>query len=258
MSAYRWMVWPAVVGVGVVWAASGCGKGDDDREGRPELTGSECETVDDCYPDLDHEELAGEVLCLDRVRDGYCTHLCAEDEDCCALEGECATDLLQVCSPFEATGLQMCFLSCEEADLRPAEGADPADPVDDQEFCQRAASKDFVCRSSGGGSLNRKICVPGVCGVGSACASTEDCDADLECLTGYRGGYCTQTGCTANADCPMGSACAVVDGGPNQCLRICTKESDCSLCRDPDVATACTADVPVVDDMTASLCVPAT
>jgi hypothetical protein len=50
----------------------------------------------------------------------------------------------------------------------------------------------------------------------------------------------------------------VVDGGPNQCLRICTKESDCSLCRDPDVATACTADVPVVDDMTASLCVPAT
>jgi hypothetical protein len=71
----------------------------------PEQAGKPCETVDDCFPGVDHALLAGEVQCLDRVRDGYCTHLCETDEDCCAVEGECDTNLRQVCSPFESTGL---------------------------------------------------------------------------------------------------------------------------------------------------------
>ena len=71
----------------------------------------------DCYPHVDHAELAGAVECLDCVRAGYCTHLCETDDDCCAVEGECETDLKQVCAPFESTGRRMCLLSCEGADL---------------------------------------------------------------------------------------------------------------------------------------------
>jgi hypothetical protein len=132
----------------------------------PEQTGQSCEVAADCFPDVDHSLLSGPVECLDRVEDGYCTHQCDTDEDCCAAEGECDTDLKQVCAPFESTGLRLCFLSCEGEDLRPgvdagtlADGA-PLE-VDANEFCQREAHPAFVCRSTGGGQANRKVCVPG-------------------------------------------------------------------------------------------------
>jgi hypothetical protein len=94
--------------------------GDDDGDS-PGSAGAACELPDDCYADVDHAEIAGEVQCLDRVPGGYCTHTCTTDEDCCAVEGEC-DGRPQVCAPFESTGTMMCFLSCEgveEADDDP-------------------------------------------------------------------------------------------------------------------------------------------
>lgn len=242
--------------IGLVWISfslvAGCG---DDDSGLPEQTGSQCITVDDCYPDIDHADLLGEVQCLDRVRDGYCTHLCTADTDCCAAEGECETELAQVCAPFESTGLNMCFLSCEEADLTPPPDANPDDPIDEQEFCQREASPDFTCRSSGGGSNNRKVCVPAACGVGAGCTDSADCGAGLECRTELGGGYCTESGCAATADCPADSHCVVVNGGTNYCAPICTTASDCTLCRPPDHPATCASDVTLADGESVSVCI---
>ncbi len=100
---------------------------------------------------MDPGELRGDPLCLDQVDGGYCTHLCQTDADCCAVEGECLSDFPQVCAPFESTGMMMCFLSCEDADI---------DGADSEAFCAEEAHSSFICRSTGGGSANRKVCVP--------------------------------------------------------------------------------------------------
>ena len=132
----------------IVFALPACG-GDDGEE-----TGSACEVADDCYDDLEVElrdEIVGEIECLTRVEGGYCTHFCETDADCCAVEGECDTDLPQVCSPFENSDQKRCFLACEE---------DNIGDLEENEFCQENAHESFLCRSSGGGDQNRKVCVP--------------------------------------------------------------------------------------------------
>lgn len=251
------------IGFTVLLTAGACGgDGESGAAGsggdaqRPEEVGAACEVAADCFPNVEEGDLQGEALCLDRVRDGYCTHTCEVDEDCCAAEGECRTELPQVCSPFESTGMQMCFLSCGDEEV----GA--TDYADDSEFCQREASPDFICRSSGGGANNRKICVPGECGVGSRCAVDEDCSGDLVCLTDLLGGYCSRAGCTSDADCGgavgEGPVCVERSDGFTYCARRCTAASDCSFCRGqgwPD--GTCRDDVTFVEEGTAvSVCVP--
>lgn len=122
-----------------------CGDDGPDADGS---AGAACEVPDDCYADADPEEIQGEVECLGRVPGGYCTHTCSTDADCCAAEGEC-DGRPQVCAPFESTGVMMCFLSCE--------GVDEADD-DPDGYCHEYASESFSCRSTGGGSNNRKVC----------------------------------------------------------------------------------------------------
>jgi hypothetical protein len=228
---------------------SGSGGGTSTSStGSPDETGKQCSTPDECYPDVADGQLAGEALCLDRVRGGYCTHECESDEDCCKAEGECKTDLTQVCSPFESTDTKMCFLACEDEDIG---------QLDEQTYCQREASRDFICRSSGGGSENRKICVPGDCGVGAACAATADCSGDLECITGLTGGYCTRRDCTADSGCPDGTRCVEQEiTGDRYCLRTCAGESDCSFCRGDDLAASCTDGAQFVEGSPESVCIP--
>jgi hypothetical protein len=130
--------------------------------GSPEPTGSTCQMPSDCYTGLDVSELAGAVECIDKVEDGYCTHECETDEDCCAVEGECKTGFKQVCASFENSDVKYCFLSCEEEDLVPAAGgmtgAGGAVAVDANEYCEREAHPRFLCRSTGGGAENRNAC----------------------------------------------------------------------------------------------------
>jgi hypothetical protein len=240
---------------GIVLLPAGCG--DDDATGggdgagnnRPDNTGAACAAASDCYPLIDPQTILGEILCLDRVRGGYCTHTCTADADCCAAMGECKTDIEQVCSPFEATGDMMCFLSCEAEDLVPS-------TVDEQEYCQREAGRDFICRSSGGGANNRKVCVPGDCGVGAACAGGADCATGLECILTLAGGYCTTRGCTSNAECPADSACVRHSDGQNYCFKSCVGKGDCTFCRGWDDLAECAADVEFVEAGTGSVCVP--
>ena len=227
------------------------GDGGNKDPDRPDETGAACEVADDCYPDVAEGELQGEAVCIDRVRGGYCTHTCETDEDCCAAEGECAdSSLLEVCSPFESMEGMHCFVSCEAADVEAA-----TDTTDENDFCQKKASSDFICRSSGGGNMNRKICVPGDCGVGARCSDAADCDPDLECVTSFHGGYCTTRGCTVNADC--GDDLCVRVGDETFCHRPCTTGSDCSLCRNADSPATCRDDVTFAEDgTTGSVCVP--
>ncbi len=240
----------------VHWLAA-CGSdsdGDDSDDtatsGSPEPTGAACETEGECFPDVADGELVGDALCLTDVRGGYCTHTCTADADCCAAEGECKTDLAQVCSPFQSTGQTMCFLSCEAEDI--------PDDRDEQEYCQAEASRDFICRSSGGGSNNRKVCVPGDCGVGAACDSDADCSGDLECAIDARGGYCTVTGCSSSDDCPGDTRCVRWGDAETYCAAPCQADSDCSFCRGDDLRATCTADTDFVDDDEApvEVCVP--
>jgi hypothetical protein len=243
-------------GLGVALAAlfvtslPGCGDDDDDAKrqastGSPEETASSCESADECFEGV---EVEGEALCLDRVRGGHCTHTCSSDEDCCVAEGECDTALDQVCSPFESTGEMMCFLSCEE------EYVDGSDYDDEGEYCQRLVSPDFICRSSGGGSNNRKICVPGDCGLGASCGVDDDCSGDFSCLTDLRDGHCGVRDCEGPADCPGDSAC-VRRAGITFCARPCVSSADCSFCRYGD-DYVCSDDVTFVGAGSGAHCLP--
>jgi hypothetical protein len=144
----------------------------------------------------------------------------------------------------------MCLLSCEEADI----AGDP-DAEDGNDFCQQNASWDFICRSSGGGSENRKVCMPATCGIGAACSSDDDC-GDLSCVRGATGGYCSKRDCAVNDDCPGDSLC-VTSGGSSYCYKACSAASDCSLCRFDGVRPACSDDVVFAEDgTTGSVCIP--
>jgi hypothetical protein len=119
-----------------------------------EQTSQPCKLAKECYPTLDAAALRGEPVCLDRVPDGYCTHLCEQDSDCCAVPGECKTGHPQVCAPFESTGQKQCFLSCESEIVTEAKSTDA------NAYCALYANAAFGCRSTGGGSENRKVCMP--------------------------------------------------------------------------------------------------
>lgn len=144
---------PASLVLGLTcWGLAACG--DDRDDGTPTNTGQSCSAASQCYPEVEEGTLAGEAVCLDRVEGGYCTHHCVEDSDCCAVPGECLGERAQVCGPFESTGERYCFLSCEDADWED-DGF-----LDGDAYCARWAGAAFICRSTGGGAANRKVCVP--------------------------------------------------------------------------------------------------
>ncbi len=179
---------PAAV---AVYAA--CGSDDESASTPPpaetgagergfEPAGQACTSPTQCYVDLAADggaeggtQLAvkGAIHCETKVQNGYCTHECTADTDCCAVPGECRTSVKQVCSPFTNTGNpKYCFLSCEDEDIRSAIAAnvdaggwdggavDGGSAFDPNAYCYHYASVHSTCRSSGGGRENRKVCVP--------------------------------------------------------------------------------------------------
>jgi hypothetical protein len=141
--------------------------GHDDGSGGPppgEQTGQACSAPAQCYPGIDQTTLRGTVECLTNVQGGYCTHQCTADADCCAVAGECRTALVEVCSPFESLPGQRCFISCGAEDLARAQAQRVwglSGDASETAYCQHFTGNPyFGCRSSGGGSAKRKICVP--------------------------------------------------------------------------------------------------
>lgn len=132
-----------------------------------EPAGQACTTASQCYAGVDggaEGGIVGAVTCITKVTNGYCTHTCTQDTECCAAPGECLTGVKEVCSPLENQGAQYCFLSCEDADIQRALAANADAGVDagtgGDAYCQTFAGSSTGCRSSGGGSKNRKVCLP--------------------------------------------------------------------------------------------------
>ncbi len=146
----------------------GLGDGSGGEGGRGnENTGQECTTAATCYGGVDGGAdggaISGEVVCLTKVTNGYCTHKCNDDSDCCKAAGECKTGLKQVCASFENTSDKYCFLSCEDSDVKAGFAAQDAGieaGTSQDAYCHSFASTAIGCRSTGGGSKNRKACLP--------------------------------------------------------------------------------------------------
>jgi hypothetical protein len=123
---------------------------------KQEHVGTPCTMASECYPDVsDKSKIMGAVTCLTQYPGGYCTHICTADTDCCATPGECKTGFKQVCSSFENQPTTYCFLSCDPADIAASPNEGVTDPT---AYCQKFAGSTLTCRSTGGGTLNRRFC----------------------------------------------------------------------------------------------------
>ena len=105
----------------------GCGSGTDAY--RP------CDAPEDC--EVPEGE---EAVCLDKAEQGFCSLECGEDSDC---EGVDEDEFDYVCASFESEAAMYCFPAC-------------AQDAEEGEECPG----DLTCRSTGGGSDNRKMCFP--------------------------------------------------------------------------------------------------
>lgn len=88
-----------------------------------------CDVPEDCEPPEDKQ-----AACVAKDSGGFCSWTCGGDADC-----DIDDDIEYACASFESTSGMYCFPSCEVDDVCP---------------------EDFECRSTGGGSNNRKICFP--------------------------------------------------------------------------------------------------
>jgi hypothetical protein len=71
-------------------------------------------------------------------------------------------------------------------------------------------------------------------GIASECTKDADCPKvdglQLTCLTMFKGGYCGLQGCVQDADCPIGAACIMENGG-YYCFRECMEKPECNAKR---------------------------
>ena len=95
--------------------------------------------------------------------------------------------------------------------------------MDPTEFCQREAHPDFICRSSGGGSNNRKVCVPG-----DQCRDPGVRDAYRDCVA-----TSNEADCVATSGEWLGDVC-----------RCATGEGECACNRASECLASCAAPVP--------------
>ena len=101
-------------------------------------------------------------------------------------------------------------------------------------------------------------------GVGAACKADTDCRDNQKCLTQFKGGYCGQSGCTKDSECPSGSACVradvTADGGTTSgtfCFLVCADKAECNANRTMDNESNCSASAVFVDGGTGrKACVP--
>ena len=141
------IVLPILLLVASVYVTA-CDYDDDNDDYNEEYAGQPCEGPEECYPEADTDAIEGDIECLsDFVDGGYCTHTCLDDENCCAVAGECKSDLPQVCAPLESAPEKYCFVTCEDVE-------------NEENFCEIYVHPEFHCRSTGGGTENRKVCLP--------------------------------------------------------------------------------------------------
>ena len=97
-------------------------------------------------------------------------------------------------------------------------------------------------------------------GVGADCAKAEDCTEEGQQCLPFKGGYCGVKDCTADTDCPEGSACVTHDDQLNYCFLTCKDKPGCNIHRDPSQEANCSSSVEFVetDKGHKKACVPPT
>lgn len=95
-------------------------------------------------------------------------------------------------------------------------------------------------------------------GLGAGCAADDDCSEPGQVCLPFKGGYCGRRDCTADMDCPDGSACVAHDDGVNYCFLICTDKSQCNVTRSLEDEANCSSNITFVQTANASYkaCVP--
>ena len=92
-------------------------------------------------------------------------------------------------------------------------------------------------------------------GIAAECAQDSDCEDELSCLIAFKNGYCGQTGCTTDADCPEQGICVTHDGA-NFCFRSCQEKTECNANRTEESLANCSANIQRTDDGEAKVCLP--
>ena len=94
-------------------------------------------------------------------------------------------------------------------------------------------------------------------GIGAACTMAPDCtETGQSCLTQFKGGYCGVQGCTADVDCPDGSACVTHDDGVNYCFLVCEEKPDCNRNRSVENEANCSSSAVFVEPDGRKACTP--
>lgn len=94
-------------------------------------------------------------------------------------------------------------------------------------------------------------------GIGAACAVDTDCPTEgTRCLTQFKGGYCGKSPCTADAECPAGSACITHEDGVNYCFLVCVDKAQCNAHRALENESNCSSKLTPVESKDTKACVP--
>ena len=92
--------------------------------------------------------------------------------------------------------------------------------------------------------------------IGGECSASEPCENEaLQCLTQFKGGYCGEADCTADADCPEGSIC-VTHLNRNYCFLTCDDKQDCNENRASENESNCSSSIVRVGGGSEKACVP--
>lgn len=94
-------------------------------------------------------------------------------------------------------------------------------------------------------------------GVGSECASVDDCEDGQDCLV-FKGGYCGIEDCVSDDDCPDGSLCVAHTDGTDYCFLVCDTKSDCNINRSAENESNCSSNIDFVENQAGNpkACVP--
>jgi hypothetical protein len=84
-------------------------------------------------------------------------------------------------------------------------------------------------------------------GVGASCQNDDQCRDEGQVCLPFKDGYCGIEGCTADEDCPQGSACVIYDDGNNYCFLLCRDKPDCNLNRPLDGESNCVSSITYVE-----------
>jgi len=101
----------------------------------------------------------------------------------------------------------------------------------------------------GGGNEADRIGVASVCEVDEDCPETtvDDETVQLQCITDFRGGYCSIPDCENNADCPDGATCVLHDDGLTYCFRECEEKAECNANRPVEDEANCNSSFDYAD-----------